>query len=459
MTIATILWAGIGSLLLLYLIVFLVRNWDMLPVALLPLIWYLPEQTSRGRLLVDFIFARWLTVILIPLIILILLARRAREPRPFYTTRIFFPILFFSIFTFASGLINKTPMFDIVGYLIIYIRYPLFFMFLADIDIPYKTIKTFVIMFLVLIYIQIPEVLFRYLALGIKGDEVSWTLGAWGTTNIGIYSMYAMCIILAHGLLKGLRIKHFLGISLFFIPALLGEIKALILITPVLALFVIFFTPFRTRTLKYATLLISVFIIASTSFLVYRNWDLIHKSKGIDSFIQSVYNVANAETTEEERYKVNRLGTFLEIYNAVSMNPTNLIWGFGPGSSLTGGFSKRSGRVITEFISEGSPLNQYGATIGDVGIIGLLLYLWILISVWRMIPRAGPVVNPTLYDILHVAFPGLWFFYTILSPFYHTVWRYDASSYIFYFVVAVLFQKFVLHKNDETAVPMPKAIR
>jgi len=458
MTIIAYLWAGIGSLLLLYLIVFLVRNWDMMPVALLPLIWYLPEQTSRGRLLVDFIFARWLTVILIPLIILIIVTRRTRENRPFYTTKLFFPILFFTMFTFASGLINKTPVFDIVGYLVIYIRYPVFFVFLVDIKIPYKTIKTFVIMFLVLIYIQVPEVLIRYLTLGIRGDEVSWTLGTWGTTNIGIYSMYAMCIILAHGILKGLRAKHFLGISLFFIPALLGEIKALIMIAPIMALIVIFFAPFRTRVLKYATLIIAVFIVASVSFLVYKNWGFIHKSKGIDGFIQSVYNVAYAEMTEEERYKINRLGTLLEIYNAVSVNPTNLIYGFGPGASLTGGFSKRTGRVITEFISEGSPLNQYGATIGDVGVVGLLLYLWILINVWRLIPRAGPVANPALYDILNVAFPGLWFFYTFLGPFYHTMWRFDASSYIYYFIVAVLFQKFVLMKNVETAAP-PPAVR
>jgi hypothetical protein len=450
----TVLWAGIGSLLMLYVIIFLVRNWDMMPVVLLPLIWYLPEQTSRGRLLENFIFARWLTVILIPIIILILLARRARQVRPFYTTRIFFPILFFSMFTFASGMINKTSIFDIVSYLIIYIRYPLFFMILADIDIPYKTIKTFVVMFLVLIYLQIPEVVFRYLALGIRGDEVSWTLGTWGTTNIGIYSMYASCIILAHGILKGLRAKHFISISLFFIPALLGEIKALILISPVMVLILIAFAPFRTRLLKFSAMIMSVFVIASVSFLVYSNWGLIHKSKGIDGFIQSIYNVANAQTTLEEKYKVNRLGTFFAIYNAISLNPTNLIWGFGPGASLTGGFSKRTGRVISEFISEGAPLNQLGATIGDVGIVGLVLYLWILISIWRMIPRAGPTSDPTLYDILHVAFPGIWFFYSIMGPFYHTMWRYDASSYIFYFVVAVLFQRFVLMKNDYPAAPL-----
>ncbi len=58
MNVTLVLQTMITILLSIYLLVLIIKNWNNLPLLLLPLIWYLPEQTSPGRLLENYIFFR-----------------------------------------------------------------------------------------------------------------------------------------------------------------------------------------------------------------------------------------------------------------------------------------------------------------------------------------------------------------------------------------------------------------
>jgi len=220
---------SIGLVVSLYLLVLLVKNWHQFPLILLPFVWYLPEQTSPGRLLENYMYLRWFSVVVIPLIIIIEVMRRRNLFKTLTPGKLFFPISIFIIFTLISAIINDTSWVETAGYLAVYLRYPLFFLLLVNIDFEEKLLQKFITIFFLLLFLQIPEVLYRYFALGIKGDDISWSLGSWGTTNLGIYSIYAVCIILASALHNRFTIGHIIGILIPFLFALFGEIKAIVI--------------------------------------------------------------------------------------------------------------------------------------------------------------------------------------------------------------------------------------
>jgi len=50
-------------------------------------------------------------------------------------------------------------------------------------------------------------------------------------------------------------------------------------------------------------------------------------------------------------------------------------------------------------------------------------------------------VKDKKYKVLALAFLGMWVFYVILGPLYNLVWRYDVSSFMFWFIAAVIYRK------------------
>ncbi|MGQ9534564.1 MAG: hypothetical protein ACUVTF_04930 [bacterium] len=424
-----------------YFFFLIINNWNNLPLLLLPLIWYVPEQTSPGRLLENLMYLRWFSIILIPILFIILWLKNRLfliKIRINWSNLVPYIIVFVFI-TLISAFLNKIPMSETASYLAVYLRYPLFYIIMLNIAIDEKTVTKFLIFFLILLYAQIPEVLYRYFTFGITGDEISWSLGTWGTTNIGIYSIYATSIIVAHGLHNHFRPWHFLGIFLLFIPSILGEIKAATLWIPV---FVILITAFYLATIKkgrWGIILVLIVLITFAS-LSLRWWQGLHGTN-IQKILENIYRTIAGEVYGEDKYSVYRLGIMLRVFEELKQNPTQLLFGYGPGSSFVGNFWGRPGLITQIVFNTKDTPNQFASSLLDVGIVGIICYYLILLHfffLWRNINKIGR--DNKLLNIMSTAYPGFLIYYLIVGPLYHPVWRFDASSFIFCFVSAYLYQ-------------------
>ncbi len=433
----------IGFFIASFMLIFLIKKWNELPLILLPLVWYLPEQTSAGRLLENYIFIRWFTIVLIPVVILIEVLRRRDLFKTMTVGKILPAIAFFIFFTVLSAIINNISWVETLGYLAVYLRYPLFYILLININWEEKTAQKFVVLFLFLIFIQLPEVLYRHYALGITGDDISWSLGAWGTTNLGIYSIYASSIIVAHGLHTRFTIWHIFGNILLLLFALFGEIKSIVIWLPMTILITIYLHPFKTRVKTYSVIFIALLIGVICFRVFYTNWQKLH-GRNIASILQTTYLTLEGEVATETKYSAYRLGILIRIWEEIQSNTTSLIFGVGPGSSLVGNFFGRPGRITQVLTNTKDTPNQIASTILDVGIGGLILYYFILIVLLFNIRKRvlANNNNPSkLFNILKTAYPGMIFYYLFIGPLYHPVWRFDAASFIFYFVSAEIYRR------------------
>ena len=435
-----------------YFLIILIKKWDAFPLLLLPLVWYLPEQTSPGRLLENYIFIRWFTVIMIPFLMVIAILKRRFFKTIRYLSGFYLLIALFIIISSISAFLNNKSLFDVLSYLSIYLRYPIFFLVLTTLELTENVLRKFIILFFMLLAIQFPEVFIRYSILGIKGDEVSWSLGSWGTANLGIYMIYGGCLIIAHALHKRLTLWHIAGILIFFIIAIFGEIKTIMVWFIIIILITVVFHPFQTKIKKYIIIFVIILLIFPFGQSIYQYWNKVHGTQ-LANIFQSIYLALQGNVGTEDKYSLYRLGIFLRILEGIRQNTTTFLFGFGPGSSFIGNFSGIPGLIIQYLGSGKDTPNQYASTLLDVGLIGLINYFLILVflmKIWRnSLFVSDDNQNIKLWVIIRTAFVGMIFYYLIVGPLYYPVWRFDASSYILYFFTAVLYQQV---KNSERKI-------
>lgn len=435
----------------------ILTHWDWMPVILLPILWYIPRQTASGGLLENYLILRWVTVFIIPLIIFIQFIKMTAKSQSLKLSNIALPLGIFIVFSVYSAIFNNVALFSLLGSLILYIRYPLLFIVFINMDIPKNVVKVFSRLFLFLIAIQIPECIYRYVVLGIKWDHISWTMGPWGTLDLGIYMIYAIALIAAFNITKGVKWSYFAVLALFFIVALLGEIKAFIFSAPVVSMIAVYAVLQQQRVVNqeqgskrlFAVLLPVFFLILFYS--TFAIWGKIYHGSGnlLTSSLQDLLAILRHPLSflqsDEVAYSMPRIGGGVFIWNYLKKEWHMLMFGLGPGSALAGSFFGSPGNIFKVLYGTPLYLNQIGVILAEVGIIGLSIYFWMLIRLLHTIVRANISIEDTNLRILSASLVGMWVFYAVLGPFYDLVWRHDASNYIFYFFAAVIYNH--LQKN------------
>ena len=426
----------------------ILRHWDWMPVMLLPILWYIPRQTASGGLLQNYLILRWTTIFIVPLIIFIQFVKVTGKSQSLKLSNIALPLGIFIVFSVCSAILNNVALLELLGSLILYIRYPLLFIAFINMDIPRNVVKIFSRLFLFLVIIQVPECIYRYAALGITMDHISWTMGPWGHFDLGIYMVYAVALITAFGLVKGFNWLHIAVFAFLFILALLGEIKAFILSAPVVSVFTIYAVlrqkqrPNEKQVSKrLLAVLFPVFFLVF-SYCTFAVWGKIHygRSNTLIPFLQNLPVILRHPLSflqgDEIAYSAARISGGAVVWSYLKKDWGMLMFGLGPGSALAGNFLARPGSL---FNISAPALNQLGAILAEVGIIGWSLYFWMLLRLLHTIVRANISIEDTNLRILSASLVGMWFFYAVLGPFYDLVWRHDASSYIFYFFAAVVY--------------------
>lgn len=434
--------------------IWLSLHWKWLPIVLLLIVWFIPRQAVPNGIFENFLYLRWLTVILIPIIFVIQLFKTYSHKGKFVApSAAVIPIGIISLIYLFSGIINNTKSTELVGSLILYLKYPLLFLAFINMDLDIQDAKKFLYVFFVLMILQIPECLYRFIVLGISGDFISLTLGPWGAFDLGIYSTYTICLIIAYNLVNGFKLHHILGVLLIFLLAIIGEIKAFIFTIPVASLIIILYS-FRKKLVKNRALpIFFIFIVIITVSYLLQHWGGVHKSSGnmLAYYFQIITNVLTNPSSliSSEGMKPDASTRFLGsafVFEYLKHSGLSILWGAGPGSLMAGSFTGTPGKLyeLPKY------LNQLAVIIGEIGILGLAGYLWLLINIFVIIKKVNNAAENNYLKFISLALVGMWFFYTILGPFYDLVWRHDSPNLIFWFLIAVLYRQQVTKQKNES---------
>ncbi|MHA2283470.1 MAG: hypothetical protein ACXAC5_21730 [Promethearchaeota archaeon] len=419
--------------------VVIIRCWNWFPLFLLLFIWYVPGQTVPGGLLENYMALKWSTYIIIPLLFAGYFISEFLKAK-WDMTPIIIPLILIALCIVFSAFINGSNLLNTLSAFGLYLRYPLLFLVFVNMNLKEPVIKKIIQLFLLLTLIQIPEILFRRFSMGISGDLLSWSLGPWGTFPLGIYCIYSISIVTAMALNTGFKWYYILLLVAFMSPAGIGEIKALIICAPIVMLVVLL-------GIKRSDIFIRrgipiLFLLIVIVFWIFTHWENFAGSNALIEFFVNIKYLFLSDRRSIDLLSINRLGQIFLIWEIISDNFKNLLFGFGPGSSLAGNLLGTPGIVALLITGHsGHPSGQLVAVLGDLGLLGLLLHLALFSVILNFSFRCLKEVKDEKYKVIALAFLGMWVFYVLLGPLYNLVWRYDVSSFIFWFIATVIYRK------------------
>jgi len=397
-------------------------------VVLMVALWYLPSQTGPGGLLESAVFFRWAGVLLIPLVAGGLLLQALSSRRGIVLTQLVLPMGAVLAAVLLSALANRSSLAGTVGVALLYLRYPLFFIALVNLPISLRTTHEVVKVFLVLVIIQIPEVLIRYAVTGVSGDRISWTLGPYGTLSLGVYCIYAMCLVAGVMVTRGVTLPRIAALCALLIPSLLGEIKALLLFGPICVMAVLAIPSSRLIALPRRLTIVALLLVSAVS--IYGYWTNVNQGSNnvLGRVVTQVEQLIGQSRDVAGVGRVDRLSWTLESGSTLAQEGS-LAFGGGPGSGLAGGVAGTASSGAT----------QLSSMLWDMGAAGLVSYFWLLLSALAIIAAAVVRIRGSRMRGYACAMVGMWVFYTLLGPNYDQVWRYDAASFLFWVLLAGLY--------------------
>lgn len=415
--------------------------WKILPLILLPVLWYLPRQTAPGGLLSGYLPLRWLSAAIIPVIFGGQILVNLFKKKPFYLGFIVVPLSFFIGSAVISGIINDISFFQILANVYFFIKYPLLFIAFINMDWPADIHKKFLKLFFFLLIIQIPEGFFRFLILGSSGDYISWSLGPWGTFDLGVYMLYATAILISFDILNGFRFYCLWLYSCFIWLAFFGEIKAYFMAAPAMAgLFFLFNRKQISKLKKYFLIILILFFFFTVSFF----WESAYPGKKnefavlfgqVKNFSRTV--TATMSGVYQEGGGFRRINGFVNVWFYLN-HSGRLLFGMGPGSSMGGSFFGK--KSLMDDVVPYYYKTQLAAILMDTGFLGLIIYYWMLLWFYFLIVKVKKKEGCSELGVLTCGLQVIWFLYAVIGPFYDLYWQYDSPSYIFYFFLAVIYK-------------------
>jgi len=451
-----IVWQGSFVLLLLLgiaIVAFIFFKPQVFPALLILYIWLLQGRTDPGEILESVPAVRWATYLMIPIVVS-WAATLAALRRQVYRTPIDVALVITSIIIVLAGLVNRDSPLDIVLALDLYLRYPLLFWALVNLNLDFAAYRRGVHCLLLASFLSVPETMLAF-SVGRTWDAATWTFGTYGTAPLGLFLLCAQSVIISWGFVSGWRWYHALLVTLLFIPAAIGSIRALFLVVPLLSLALLFWS-YKSSELKrfvrrLFTLILVFLTLFSFSLVISAIWDI-----PLDVVLTRPWvllGVPDLGGVGVLTYQ-DRLESLLTVISRMFRDTSFLLgWGvrsFNPGTFF-GQPAGQGYRYLEDIYGPALVVGtQWVRGFGEIGLVGMISYYAMLISLLLMNRRMWNQTNDKQWRIISCSFFGIWVAYAILSPWYYDVWRMDALSAPFWLFAAMIFTE--LRRRDRATI-------
>jgi|GEM_PF-967564 len=425
---------------------------SVLIVALIPL-YYLPTQTAPGGLLENLPAGRWVGFAVVPLLIVYFLGRAGLSRRNLMLTGVGVCAGLFGLGLVLAAIANGSGWLALSLALVMYLRYPLLFVALVNARPDGNVFRKVIIAFLVLTLLQVPEVVVRFW-LGARGDAVSLTLGPWGASALGIYCVYALCLVTAAYRCGKLNAAVLVFVPLLLLPAILGEIKALLIAGPLVVL-AILLVPRHLRG-SGARRLLAIGAVVAVGLVLFTVWgDVWHgRQNSLALYGRQISALVTGTAAPSVGIQASRLSAATYALTGLRAQG-GLGLGLGPGSSLAGTLTGQQGSLH----AMAGTIAAYVQTVAvafDAGLLGLLIFgamlavclRYVVLLLWRRSDNDDHWIG--------LAALGMWLFYALLGPMYDLVWRYDSASFLFWVVMAWVYLILQQSSADAASEPGPR---
>jgi len=357
-------------------------------------------------------------------------ANRMHRRDPFRT-----PLLLFSMIFLCSALLNHvSPVVALVS-IRQYFKYVLLYLAITGQPMPLKSISWSLRFFFSLVLIQVPIIVICFL-LGVREDSLSGGLGAGGTAPLGLLCIAASNVFLAEYVHSGRFVDLLKFLSVAMIPAI-SEIKLAMLLLPI-SVAVTSLLAFSLHKKRVCVIIAILVPLVFGTILTYRSTypGAFQQYLSLSTWIDYV----NAEREIEDRPGRKSLGRLARVRIAVTHTardlPTALV-GVGPGETSDSFFEAGKGSLWETILGDAGNL-QFTLTLLEVGSLGLIISLWIMVWLPRGLRQLYKVTTISEDKALVCGLFGTSVIFLAYVLYMCVIFRTDSSSCLFWLSAAYL---------------------
>jgi len=354
------------------------------------------------------------------------------QDKKFAKTPINIPILIFILWGFLSALINSQHIVTTIIGFRFDLKYILMFFLLVNLDLDEQFFKRIIYIVIILLLIQVPVAVVKLQLYG-QGE---WAIGTYAGHG-GIYS--TMLPLIAISIFLGLFLyeKHRWGYVffslLFILFSIVGGKRAFVFFG--LLLFLFLFWQAGKKNLVRLLAIAPLFLVALGA-CVYFIPTLKPAFKDPKHIVD--YTVAYSTAHSRETGKaIGRTSAMMTAYSIAKENPVNLLFGFGPGSLAPSYFKEFEGNLLN-IIPIRYGFSQWVTMSLEYGWVGVLLFLWLFIPLFRVNQKFFHVTNDNYWKAISFGFKGILFTY-LMGFFYSVIFRLDLLGFIFWLFAATIY--------------------
>lgn len=224
------------------------------------------------------------------------------------------------------------------------------------------------------------------------GDVVRGT-----ATTSSALSMLMMCgiaIVISLYLRRKLRLPLALAaIGLLFLPTTLNETKGTLVLLPIAFLVPALCMPRNSGVVRRFIPIVAFGAVAGIAFVGMYDYLIRHSRGGepLGQFIseRSFTEYLYAESADREVNYIGRIDSMLLAWEGIDRSPLTLAFGLGAGNVSPSFLSEFDGEYAAYFERYGVGMTQVTTFLWELGVAGLLVYLWLFYRLWRDARKLG----------------------------------------------------------------------
>ena len=375
---------------------------------------------------------------LVILLFVQLMLFRRKRPGFFFRGPLFVLVVIWVGMVILSAAANGSSLLQFVLGIRVYVRFLILYFCLLEGDWEEQFLARSVQLFTILFLVQIPIALMQIQA-RLGYDEITGTLAASGGT--GLISMVAMGFfagILGYGVYSGKRSITLLSVSVLILP-ILATARAFAIVAPLVVGYAVI-RLFHWKALwqvGMAVIVMSILLMSwsfRTGGVNYRAVDLVRNpALYLDELLADPVEGTTGAS-------VGRLRALSLTWLELSQSGRRLFFGFGPATAQGSRFISLQSELYERLALTGGRSSQLTRSLLEWGLLGTLAYGAIFAFMWMIAERAFKRLTDPLWKATA-------FGYAVFVPValvlvtYTTSWSATASSFIFWFIGALLTRK------------------